>query len=185
MKSDFRKEWEQFRASDSHAHQARDRAWNRLEKRAGGKPARWRKVPWAIAAAVLLAWWLRPTSPYSESPELRAPQASMPGTPAAPGHSDAALPGSAPGDVDSPIPRLEKSWGGAQTTGARAGSLVAGDEQRVAADQAAVAGPAAPLEAGPPARAPIPRLVMNFRLPRSGVRLIWVKDENFQFGGGE
>jgi hypothetical protein len=45
--------------------------------------------------------------------------------------------------------------------------------------------PAAPQPTSKPPKKEHERVVLNFRLPESGARMIWIMDSSFQFNGDE
>ncbi len=161
----LKKEWENFETPESDLRRSREAAWSRLQHPRRSIPLWW-LAPGLAAAAVMLLWFAWPVQ--APGIERKAPLAALPFE----------LP------AETPIPsRIAEAPRNA----------VPAPPVRLQPGQRMVAKPlptatAPPPESGQaavePGAAP-ERVVMNFQLPRSGVRMIWIADENFTFGGDQ
>ena len=169
MKRFLKKEWDETEIAPEILWRTRNRAWQMLQKR-----QRQRRLSLAAAGALaglaLLVLWIR--TPTEVAPIARLETASTgPQTSARPEEAVAELPGTAP--------RPERSIEG----GIDAGSIAQNSETR---KPAALNDPGQALrptghqkalhsESSDPTGQKLNRLVINFRLPKSGVRMIWIK----------
>jgi len=149
---------ESLEVPDAVYRDLRHRAWTRLQK---ARRPRGRKLVWAGALAALASGVLLARLAVKQ-PDMAAPQ-PMPQL-----RPDLAQGPAGPAPA-GPGARVEASSGGARgAVPARAAPV--STRQRAKGARAVERGP--------------DRLVLNFVLPETGVRLIWIADRKFDIDGG-
>ncbi len=156
----LKKEWDDSRISESELLQVRNQAWSRFH----AKPARRRRWGWLALASGLAAvvlWIARPLDPAAPSTEptpARLAQISKPGAPAPP-----QAPIERPADNGKAVAEVspKRKKPSPPSTRKAVNREEAGDLNQDHAPSQST------------------RLVLNFQLPDSGVRMIWVQTADF------
>ncbi|MEE8587002.1 MAG: hypothetical protein V3T83_19340 [Acidobacteriota bacterium] len=170
MKRFLKKEWDETEIAPEILWRTRNRAWQMLQKR-----QRQRRLSLAAAGALaglaaLLILWIRTPSEVPPIPRLET-ASTGPQRSARPEQAVAELPGTAP----RPERSIEGGIDGASIahhSEAPKPAALNDPEQalRPASQQEALHS-----ESSDPTGQKLNRLVINFRLPKSGVRMIWIK----------
>ncbi len=167
MKRFLKREWDSLEIPPTLLERSREEAWQRLRQ-----PRRRFSLWWpaaALAAAALLLAFLRLATapdPVPPGPQLGRQSQPAPALPPPVAAPEATAPETPP--ETRPLETAVQP--------------VAPPAQHAAVPRPPQRfPPEAPPEPAPAER--VQRVVMHFQLPDSGVRLIWVKDENFSFGG--
>ena len=151
----LKQEWQETRIPEQVYLRARNLAWAKIHRR----PPMVRTLAWATAASALLAVAILAGLWGARS--TRIEQAALPGSPET---RTAAV---------APAPQVERPMAQEQPRPVT---------RRAAPSQATRR--SLPREApSVPARAS-ERVVLDFILPETGVRMIWIMDSSFQFDGG-
>lgn len=157
----LKKEWEDATVSEEERWRARNRAWSRFHSKPAPNLLRRGVVAAVGVGGLILLWTLIPTSPVAPSFEA---------TPAPPPQADDAATVSIQPVERSPDPPAPPRLATPRKTRQRPRLVAKTAPSAEAADTS-------PTEST--------RLVLNFRLPESGVRMIWVQDPDFYRHEGE
>lgn len=155
MKHQAREQWNEVQVPESVLARAREGAWNSLRRRRLFWIA---SVPASVSLALLvLLLWVGPILPPEKTTKARPPSTIL-----APEESATPSRGKNPPREDV-VQAVPKPLEVAAPTQPRDIAVLPRETQTTGSEPK--------------------RLVMSFRLPRSGVQMIWIKDPGFKFGG--
>ena len=143
----LKREWKETKIPEEVRLRARNLAWERIQRRGGGRRALgWAAASVAVAMAALVWIWNGRETLIEQIPEPAPQKISRPAI----AEKQTAKP-----PVETPqIPKPKP-----------------------------VNKPLAQIQTSEPVEEP-ERIVLNFRLPESGARMIWIMDSRFNFNGG-
>jgi hypothetical protein len=158
MEPSLKREWENPLIPEEVYRRARDVAWSRLQKPPlVRRPALWATAAIAMAVVTAIPWLFWRSGLLVPEPPIKQVGKSVPKRPTV------QEPRGLRAAAETPARRV------------RSTTLV---------DSTAKSPAPAPQEPATTAMSAVPdRLVLNFILPESGVRMIWILDKNFQLSG--